>query len=93
MPLESKEHLEQEMKRVIQSSDIEAHANRLDQLFGTDILRRITSNLNKSLFVFIEMSEVNYLRSKIRGENQSSYFTNSNLPSDLVKTEIIQSSN
>jgi hypothetical protein len=30
MPIESKEHLEQEMKRVIQSSDIEAHANRLD---------------------------------------------------------------
>ncbi|CAK66173.1 unnamed protein product (macronuclear) [Paramecium tetraurelia] len=73
--------------KIVKMEEIEEIGNRLDQCFGTEILKRITHNLQKNDFVFTEIALWHYCRQKQMNEenNQLSRFTNSYYHSEVDK--------
>ncbi|CAD8123170.1 unnamed protein product [Paramecium sonneborni] len=73
--------------KIVQIEEIESIANRLDQCFGTEILKRLTSKFLKNHFVFADTEQLNFMKQKQMNEesNQISRLTNSNFQSEVAK--------
>ncbi|CAD8213244.1 unnamed protein product [Paramecium octaurelia] len=73
--------------KIVKMEEIEEIANRLDQCFATEILKRVTHNLQKNDFIFTEIAQWQYVRQKQLSEenNQLSRLTNSYYYSEIDK--------
>ncbi|CAD8121511.1 unnamed protein product [Paramecium sonneborni] len=83
---EQRDFQEMNMK-IVKIEEIESIANRLDQCFGTEILKRVTNKFSKSNFIFTDAELFNFIRQKQMNEdiNQISRITNSNFQSEVAK--------
>ncbi|CAD8110549.1 unnamed protein product [Paramecium primaurelia] len=81
--------------KIVKIEEIELIANRLDQCFETEILKRMTNNFQKNDFIFTDITQWNYFRQKQMNEesNQISRLTNSYYQSEVdrqIDSELIQ---